>query len=122
MSKTIGEVIDALERAKTDVQVVFSFGYLVPTSVDSWRGIYAEAAIGYKYDGRYTDRPTVDALLGELRNAIDGREYSGWKGGEFRYNRDTPLHVDNPGEYSCTEITSIEIKDWQVTLHTAREE
>ena len=27
MSKTIGEVIDALELAKPDAQVVFSFGY-----------------------------------------------------------------------------------------------
>ena len=122
MSMTIGEVIEALEKAKPDAGVCFSFGYVVPTDVDSWRGIYAEAALGYAYDGRTTDRPTVATLLLELRKAIDGRTYHGWKGGEFTYNAGTTLHIDNSGEYSNTELVRIQREDWKVTLHTAKEE
>lgn len=123
MSMTIGEVIEALEKASPDAQVVFAFGYVVPTTVQSWRGIYGEAALGYKYDGSSTDRPSVSALLAVLRKAIEpGITFQGWKGGDYSYTMDTPLHIDNSGEYSCTELVRIQREDWQVTLHTAKEE
>lgn len=122
MSMTIGEVIESLKRAKPDLGVAFAFGYVVPTTVASWRGIYAEAALGYKYDGLSTGRPKVKDVLKELKKAIDGRTYCGWKGGDFKYTAETPLHIDNPGEYSSTELIRVEVTDWLVTLHTAKED
>ena len=118
---TIGEVIDALEKAKPDAVVFFSFGGCDPTTIDSWRGIYSEAALGFKDGGRGGESVKVEALLAELRKAIDGRTYTGWKGGDFTYSRSTPLHIDNPGCYTSTELFRIENDDWAVYLHTARE-
>lgn len=119
--KTIGDLICALETAKPDVRVYFAFGHVAPTTVDSWRGIYAEAALGFTGGDYGTNGPTVAELLQRLRESIDGREYTGWKGGEYTYNRGTPLHVDNPGNYSSTEMDRIEVSEYGVTIHTVTE-
>lgn len=121
MSMTIGEVIAALERApEPDVNVYFDFGGLRPTTVESWRGIYAEAALGFGESG--PESATVASLLAELYKAIDGRKYMGWKGGEYRYSKRTPLHIDNQGEYSCTELMDVEVTNYRVILHTKKED
>ena len=124
MSMTIGEVIDTLERAKPDAPVWFAFGYCVPTDVDSWRGVYAEPALGHVNAGRGSQKqpPTVADILKKLKEAIDGRTFSGWKGGDYSYSRSDTLHVDNPGEYSNTELIRVQVEDWRVTLHTAKED
>lgn len=122
MSMTVGEVIEALSKANPDVQVRFAFGGVVPTRVDSWRGVYAEPALGFKYEGRNTDGPTAAALLAELRKAISGEVYSGWKGGEYTYRAKDTLHIDNPGAWTQTELTRVEVDEYTVLLHTAREE
>lgn len=123
MSMTIGEVIDALATAKPDVRVVFDFGGVVPTRVASWRGIYAEAALGFE-GGDYSANanPTAGTLLANLRESIDGRTFDGWKGGDYRFDRDTPLHIDNRGCYTNTELTRIDVGEFEVMLHTAHEE
>ena len=119
---TIGEVIDALERAKPDATVVFSFCGVAPSTVHSWRGIYAEAALGFEYEERGQQAPTVADLLVELRTAIEGRTFHGWKGGEYKYDRSTPLHIDNSGCWTSTELFRIQASDYQVILHTAKED
>lgn len=124
MSMTIGEVIDALETAGPAVRVVFDFGGVVPSTVESWRGIYAEAALGFA-GGDYSSNanPTAAGLLEVLRAAIErGNVFDGWKGGEYQYDRDTPLHVDNRGCYTNTELTRVEVGEFEVMLHTAHEE
>ena len=118
---TIGDVISALEKASGEAVVRFDFGGTYPTTVDSWRGAYDEAAIGFSSD-RYADTSvTVEEVLAELHSAIDGREYGGWKGGSYRYTRDTPLHVDNRGCYSQTDIDRVQVEEWQVVIHTKYE-
>jgi hypothetical protein len=118
---TIGQVLDVLEQASPQVRVMYNFGCLMPTTVDSWRGIYAEAALGYKTFDHADRVPTVLEMKLRLKSAIDGRKYSGWKGGEYSYTRDTLLHIDNPGEYSNTEISKVEIKEYEVIIHTEKE-
>lgn len=115
---TIGEVIAALESASPDAPVRFDFCGLMPSTVDSWRGIYAEAALGFSVFGADA---TAAQLLKNLREAIDGREFIGWKGGEYRYTSGTPLHVDNPGECTYTVIDRVEVGGWCVVLHTKRD-
>lgn len=118
---TIGEVIDALKTANPEAHVRFDFGGIVPTTVDSWRGIYSEAALGFG-GGEYGTKGVAAAvLLRRLEAAIaPDAEFCGWKGGEYRYNRDTPLHIDNRGCYTNTELTRVAVDDWVVTLHTER--
>lgn len=124
MSMTIDEVLNELQRVKQDVEITFDFCGCFPTTVDSWRGIYAEPAIGWgKLDYvKFDKRPTVADVVKELKKAIDGRLYAGWKGGDFSYTGESQLHVDNPGEYTLTELVRVEDCDWQVILHTERED
>lgn len=119
---TIGEILDAIARADDKVSVIFDFGGTSPTKIDSWRGIYDEAAIGFS-PGKYGEPcVTVQQFRAELQGAIKpGVTYYGWKGGEYHYTKSTPLHVDNRGCYSNTEISRVEVQDWGVILHTARE-
>jgi hypothetical protein len=118
---TIGEVLDAIKHAKDDAIVRFDFGGVSPTKVDSWRGVYAEAAIGFT-DGEYgAPYATVKMFREELEAAIGGRTHSGWKGGDYSYSRRTPLHVDNRGNCSNTEIERVEVEEYQVILHTTYE-
>jgi hypothetical protein len=118
MTMTIGEVIAALETAKQDATVCFGFGYVYPTTVRSWRGIYAEAALGFEGGDYGSGHPKVSEVLAELRQSIDGRTYEGWKGGTYKYDKDTPLHVDNRGNSSDTDIIAVRVRDWQVVILT----
>jgi hypothetical protein len=118
----IGRLLILLRNCKRDPSppVLFDFCRCFPTTVQSWRGVYAEAALGwtnhdFDYDAKET---TVDDLIAELEKAIDGRKFTGWKGGEFSYNEDTEIHVDNPGECTHTEIINVEDKGYVVLLHT----
>jgi len=120
----IGQIKEELKKADPTHSVYFSFACCAPTTVNSWRGIYAEPAIGWAptgYSGT-ADAPTVSVLLKELEDATDGREYTGWKGGEYRYRDSHPLHVDNPGDSTYTKIERVELKAWCVVLHTVNEE
>ena len=115
MTMTIGEVLDKLAKQNPKAEVYFDFCAFIPTEVFSWRGIYAEAAIGYRKEG---PRVLVPQLIQAINKAIDGRTYGGWKGGEYRYSRDTPLHVDASGESTDTDIVDITGNDAYVVLHT----
>lgn len=118
----IGEIKNALKNADPTAQVFYNFTNCYPTKVDSWRGIYADPAIGWRSseDWRAGENiPTVRDFLQELDAAIEpGREYTGWKGGQYSYDENSQLHVDNPGRYTCTEIIRVDISGLRVTLIT----
>ena len=119
----IGQVKEILSRAAGDSYVYYDFCNCVPTKIDSWRGIYAEPALGWCDIGRSGDGTniTVSQLLDELKKATDGRTYHGWKGGEYSYNDKSPLHIDNPGDYSDTFITEIIDYDYCIIIYTSKE-
>lgn len=125
---TIGELIAELEKTDPRLSVYYDFADCIPTGIDSWRGIYNEPALGWAATGYSAKRddpktPTVADVLAMLRKPLNGQQYSGWKGGEFSYTKDSPLHVDNRGDCSHTEIARVEIVgNWKVTLHTRNEE
>ena len=113
----------------SEKMVYFDFCGTFPTTVSSCRGIYAEPAIGWAGCGRWhsserdnkLEAQTVASLLAELRGAI-GKTFAGWKGGDYTYNGSEPIHVDNPGEYTSTEIVGVEDLGWRVVIHTRSEE
>lgn len=122
---TINEVIEKLKAAKPDGRVYFSPLRCVPTTVDSWRGIYAEPALGWQPSGKsgnVKDYPTAASLLAELQKATDGREYTGWKGGEYSYTGNSPLHIDNPGDNTQTEIKEIKNTEWETIIYLTCDE
>lgn len=128
---TIGQVLAELRKAKPGASVKFDFCGLMPTRVHSDRGYYDHAALGWAaseyWAGRgglkYEDYPTVASLIKVLEDAIQPHvTFSGWKGGEYSYDEDTPLHIDNYGESNQTELVSVEDCDWRVLLHTVSED
>jgi hypothetical protein len=125
--KTINELLAILRDApEPEKRVYFDFGRCVPTTVDSWRGSYDEPSLGWQpagYSGTVREYPTVQSLITELEEAISGRTYCGWKGGEFSYSGTEPLHIDNPGDCTHTEIVRVTIATWgEVVIHTATED
>lgn len=112
----ISETKKALNAIDKTKPVYFDFGGLVPTTIASWRGIYAEPALGCKENNG--EEPTVSDLLNELKIATSGKTYCGWKGGDFKYSDSDILHVDNPGEYTNTEISGVLDDGWRVVLQT----
>ncbi len=110
---TIGQLIAALEAAEPDASVFFDFGSFAPTDLDSSRGYYEQAALGY----REHLAPTARHLANELRQAL-ALTYHGYKGGEYHYTEDTPLWVDNYGCWTETEITHVTACYYRVTIHT----
>jgi hypothetical protein len=129
MSMTIGGLLAQLKRANPDSQVFFDFARLVPTVVSSWRGIYSEPALGWGElgygDGKISKAPTVAELIAALNEAISGFEYSGWKGGKYRYTERSPLHIDKIGECTNTEIASVRLPSYEegfVVIKTEFEE
>lgn len=121
---TIGELIKELEKVDLNFSVYYDFADCIPTGIDSWRGVYNEPALGWAATGYSASNdspktPTVAQVLDMLREPLKGETYTGWKGGEFRYTEDSPLHVDNRGDCSHTAIVKVEVIDgWRVTLHT----
>lgn len=113
-----------LAIADEKLPVYFDFCNCAPTTVASWRGVYAEPAIGWCVTGYGGNgkAPTVKELLDELCLATSGKMYSGWKGGDFTYNDKDTLHVDNQGECTDTEIISVEVCSSRITLHTRNQE
>ena len=119
MCKTIGYVINKLKEAPQHAYVYFDFPYMTPKGINSWRGTYNEAALSFVSVEAYSeDATTVKQLLKILEDAIDGEVFIGWKGGEYQYDCNTKLHVDNPGCSFGTEIKRITFNNYMVIIHT----
>jgi len=118
----IGDIKTRLKSASGDLPVYFDFCECVPTNINSWRGNYAEPAIGWSPSG-YSGNgkpPTVAQFLDELEMATSGRLYSGWHGDTFSYTDNNQLYVDNYGDSTSTKIMGIEVCESRVILHTAK--
>lgn len=126
---SLGELIKEIEEAGLlnsngePKSICYDFGTAIPTDLDSYRGSYDELALGYKLTGYDSDVNhfsdiTAQALLEKLKSAI-GATYTGWKGGDFKMDKDTPVWVDNAGNYTSTAIVGILDDGWRLIIITA---
>jgi len=113
---TLGSLIDGLQKLNLTLPVYFNNGQH-PTSLDSWRGIYAELALSHECTGEVLSG--VD-ILNILKDA-DGKSFTGYKGGAYEMDSNTQVWVDNYSEYTCTAIVGIKQKDDQIIIKTKRE-
>ena len=112
------QLISRLKRCTQTAEVEFDFCRCVPTRVDSWRGVYAELALGWSADWRSVP---VSGLLANLESAV-GATFEGWKGGNYKMEGNTTVWVDNPGECTHTTITGlVEVDDYTVIIETRRQ-
>ncbi len=124
---SLGEIISKCEaiQAKgyrfhdgTEPAVLFDFEHLHPTGLGSWRGIYSELALSFSSEG---DAPALSEFIAMLKEAI-GKEYTGYKGGEFTMSRHTPVWVANNGNAGNTAVVDVLDKEWRVILVTGYRE
>jgi hypothetical protein len=114
---TIGEIIKKVKSGgykdgKNPKEVRFDFGSAIPTVINSWRGSYDCPQIGYKLTGydngsEHFGKITAEQFVKELELGISGKEYTGWKGGEYCYNANQGLWVSNSGNASDTVIIDV---------------
>lgn len=111
---TIGELRSALSRKPADACVRFNFVYFCPSGCHSYRGDYAQPAIGYG-----TEDITVTAVL-KLLDKLTSEEFMGYKGGNYRYDDSHELFVANYGEAGRTAIVDVCNDDYGIVrLETA---
>ena len=83
---TLGELIEALEKA--DQSLVVPIGFCNP---HSYRGYYDELAF------EPMENVSVASMLAAAKSAL-GETYRGWKGGDFRMDKYTPVWLSREGE------------------------
>lgn len=109
---TLGELIKALERKGAEESVRIGFVHFKPDlTIRSYRGDYSQLAIGYKDGGDCK----VGELVAVLKEAV-GKEFTGYKGGEYTMDEDTPVYIANSGESGGTYIADVRNDGWVVTL------
>ena len=126
---TLGELIAKLEEIERKdpsrlekygegnyPHVQFDFCGMEPTTLDSWRGVYAELALGYA-ESAYPKECSLSELLAELRSGV-GKTFQGWKGGDLTMGRGTPVCVANPGRSGNTAIVDVLDEEHTVILLT----
>jgi murein DD-endopeptidase MepM/ murein hydrolase activator NlpD len=120
----LGELIAKLEaipkKTGDDEQdVVFSFGYMYPTGLSSWRGIYRELALEFTDERGGEKRPMkLGAFIEMLKDAV-GKTYEGYKGGDYVMGKGTPVWVAKYGDAGNTGVVDVLDKDYEVILATA---
>ncbi len=130
---TLGEIIAKLESMPMTYEsqgkvkakpISFDFANAYPTSLSSWRGSYAELAITFGLNG-YTDSPDDEMwnhmeaarFLKMLKDAV-GKEYTGWKGGEFTMSESTPVWVSNDGNVGSTGVMDVIDNGYEIIIMT----
>ena len=99
---TVGHVLAALKRLDHDGNIQFDFGGFYPYGLNSYRGYYEDLSIGY---GR--DPMTVKQFEALLLGAI-GRNFVGYKGGEYEMGKSTFIWVDDHSSANGVGLVGIE--------------
>lgn len=113
---TLGELRDYLEYIPDSVTVVYDDGGS-PTTINSWRGVYAMPALGHDHGASF-----AGDLLKEIEACLAGKVYYGWKGGKYTYSASDGLWRDNPGNVSEVAIVGATYDGYRVTLLTEKQD
>jgi hypothetical protein len=114
------EIIISNDNQTEEALVVYDFEYLFPTMIDSWRGSYSELALNFSC---YEDsKPmTVSEFLELLKKTV-GKEFTGYKGGEYIMSKHTPIWVAQCGNSGNTAVVEIVDNGYEVVLITGYRE
>ena len=111
---TLGQLITVLDQYKDDggTTVKFDFCHFAPAGLHSYRGSYDHLAISYS-----PFQLSLETFLAELKGAV-GQVFTGWKGGQFVMDENTPIWVDMPGDASSTAIVGVRYLSGVVYIET----
>ena len=115
------EIIEKLKGQPQDNKIQFDFGGFAPTEFSSWRGSYDQLAI--EYDKCHWDKEamTVKDFIKKCEE-IDGKVFTGYKGGDFKMNLNQIVWVSNYGEATDTIIYDVIEKSYYTLLVTKQED
>lgn len=120
LQELIDKIIEQGILNGDDTLVTFDFTEKVPYSVHSYRGHYEDLAIDYTVeDGSPTN--TIDNIVEMLEYAI-GETYEGWKGGDFKMDKDSTVWVSHEGRCGERYIYKVEYSGEVVVLKTRTED
>lgn len=114
----LGDMIDWIEAWKKifgnpqKVNVTFDFCRVNPDGIDSWRGDYSQLAIGWSDDSECV---TVDEFQRMLINSV-GKTFHGYKGGEYKADRDTEVFIDNYGRFTNTRVKELRADEFEFVI------
>ena len=115
---TLGELITTLERkvsgCEACAEIRFDFVYFRPTHLHSWRGDYSQLALGYSKEGT----THASDLLTLLQDA-EGKDFTGYKGGEYTATRGKVIFVAEANEVGSTGIVDVKEYCGDLILETA---
>ena len=103
----LGELIKAMELVPAGNDVVFDFNHHVPGEIDSYCGYYEQLAIA---PAKGTP-PKAKDFLASLKECV-GKTFTGYRGGEYLMDEDTPTWVADYGNTSSTKISGVHISRW----------
>ena len=109
---TLGQAIAALTTLSPTLPVRFDYQSTAPKSAMSYRGYYSDLA----FDEVVAGTITVGDFLTECQKAL-GKTFTGYKGGEFLMDAQTPLWVAEYGDCGRA-IIGVSQVDGQVLLST----
>ena len=89
---TLGQAISMLSKLPQDTSVIYDFNNKSPKGPHSFRGHYSDLA--FEWSG---DEVTIRDFVSEL-NASWGKTFTGYKGGDFIMDAETPLWAAEYGE------------------------
>ena len=126
---TLGEMIlkiepllskqkDIKKKYKHEATVVYDFEYLFPKTIDSWRGSYVELALDFNSEG---EPMSITEFYNMLKDTI-GKEFTGYKGGEFVMGKNTPVWVANYGNSGNTAVIDIVDDEYKIIIITGYRE
>lgn len=120
---TLGDIISKCQEIKNrdykqtggeEPFVRFDFEYLFPTKVDSWRGAYCELALNFETEGAEL---SLSQFIKLLEDTVDN-VFTGYKGGDFKMTKQTPVWVANYGNSGSTAIVGVIDNSYEVILTT----
>lgn len=109
---TLGELDARLESVVPELPIKLDSGTF-PGEIMSYRGYYRFPAV----------EPSLqECTVGEFHKVVKdaiGRTFEGYKGGDFKMTRHSPLWVSSYGDASGRGIVGVTVDDDQVILKTA---
>jgi hypothetical protein len=116
----LGQLVDELKKFNLNYPVVTKYyGETVNLGdISSYRGYYDHVALVPTTN----DFNTVGTLIAQLEEALNGKEFTGYKGGEFTYNSKTPVWASKWGNASQLKVTGLTYQDNQIWINTFLEE
>lgn len=109
-------LIETLRVFPPDMPVRLSSGVGVQ-ALGSWRGSYDELTLCHCEND--SEPITVKALLAEAEEALAGKVFTGYKGGEFVMREWTPVWADDWGVCGYRGVAGVSTDGNQLIIETA---